>query len=46
MIYDIETSSTFASLLKLNRRHVDRTGLGQSSGQDAGYKAMMKNFDK
>ena len=46
MIYDAETSYTFAAMLKLNGRHVARTGMGGSTAQDAGYKAMMKNFDK
>ena len=47
MIYNVETSETFASLLKLNSRHCARKGLeGASASQDNAYKAMMKNFDK
>ena len=45
MIYDIETSTTFAALLKINKKHAASTAPA-SGGADAGYKAMMKNFDK
>ena len=44
MIYDIESSTTFAALLMINKKHA--ASMIPNSGADAGYKAMMKNFDK